>query len=302
MVIPSHPVPSEAIQIRVRDLGIKRALDDYQIVTRAYGVVRVNANAYRQLSRWLGGNIVANAQRAREDLYAWLRMWNGELWLFRVATDAYVDFSPPDILNYVRSLIPDFEPIRAGSLYGRGVYMQEGAVYAEGVWGFREDGVVRGLWLRTGDDGYTAIRIRPFYLFPEEISAVILPNRVSRRLHVREDTILERVRRDVDASLATLRTFELGKLADYPVPFTVINNLARKVYDLPHKWRLIAPRYGENAYALALALGRCLTSASAERRERIARLLVLLTGDPQSFIEAYAQADNRPRELEGQPT
>ena len=293
-------MPSEAIQIRVRDLGIRRVLDDYRIVTRAYGVVRVNSNAYRQLSRWLGGDIIANAPRAREDLYAWLRMWNGDLWLYRVATDAYVDFDPGKVLDYVRSLLPDFEPIRAGSLYGRGVYMQEGAVYAEGVWGVGEGGFVKGIWVRSGDDGFTAIRIRPFLLDIKEISAIILPNTVSRRLHVSADTILERVRQDVDASLATLRTFELGKLADHPVPFTVINNLARKVYDLPRSWRLIAPRYGENAYALALALGRCLTSASSERRERIARLLVLLTSDPQSFIEAYAQADNRPRELEEQ--
>ena len=294
-------MPSEVLQVRVRDLGIKKVINTYppKLVTKAYGIVSVNENAFKQLNRWLGGKIVAMAPLARDDLFAWLRTWNGELWLFRVATDAYVDFSPPDILEYVRSLIPDFEPIKAGSLYGRGVYMEQGAIYAEGVWGIGDGEFVKGLWVRTGDDGYTAIRIRPFLLEIKEISAIVLPNTVSRRLHVSADTIYERVRLDVDGSLATLKSFDLGKLRDYPVPFTVINKLSKKVYDLPHKWKLIAPKYGENAYALALALGRCLTSASAERRERIARLLVLLTSDPLAFIEAYSQEEGaKPRELE----
>ena len=295
-------MPSDTLQVRVRDLGIKKVIDTYppKLVTRLYGTISVNENAYKQLNRWLGGKIVAMAPLARDDLYVWIRQWNGELWLYRVATDAYVDFDPAQVLEYVRSLIPDFEPIKAGALYGRGVYMEQGAVYAEGVWGIQDNNnIIKGIWIRTGDDGYTAIRIRPFYLFPEEISAVVLPNTVSRRLHVSADTIYERVRQDVDGSLATLKSFELDKLKDYPVPFTVINKLSKKVYDLPHKWRHIAPRYGENAYSLALALGRCLTSASAERRERIARLLVLLTSDPVAFIEAYSQEEGaKPRGLE----
>ena len=289
-----------AIQVKVRDLGIKKVLDDYppKIVTSRYGVIRVNTNAYKQLNRWLNNNIVANAPNARDDLYAWLRTWNGELWLYRIATDAYVDFDPAQVLEYVRSLIPEWDEIRAGSLYGKGVYMLEGARYAEGVWGVRHGDVIKGLWVRTGDDGYTAIRIRPFYLFPKEISAVILPNNVSRRLHVSPRTILERVRQDVDASLATLKTFNIEPLKDLPVPFTVINNLARKVKNLAYYWRAISQKYGSNAYALALTLGRVLTTSSGEKRERVANLLVELTSYPRDFIEVFSKEEKAiPREL-----
>lgn len=291
---------SGVIQIRVKELGIKKVLNNYppRIVTSKYGVIRVNTNAYKQLKRWLGGNIVANAPNARDDLFGWLRTWNGELWLFRVATDAYVDFDPAHVLEYVRSLIPEWDEIRAGSLYGKGVYMLEGARYAEGVWGVRGNGVVKGIWLRTGDDGYTAIRIRPFYLFPKEISAIILPNSVSRRLHVSSRTILERVRQDVDASLATLKTFDIEPLKDLPVPFTVINNLARKVRGFANYWRQFSQVYGSNAYALAITLGRVLTTTSGETRERVANLLVELTAYPRDFIEVYSQVEKTvPREL-----
>ncbi|WP_054856073.1 hypothetical protein [Vulcanisaeta sp. JCM 16161] len=36
------------------------------------------------MRRWVGGNIVSEHVKARPDLYAWLRPWNGELWLYRV--------------------------------------------------------------------------------------------------------------------------------------------------------------------------------------------------------------------------
>ena len=291
---------SGVIQVRIKELGIKKVLSDYppRIVTSRYGTIRVNTNAYKQLRRWLNGNIIVNAPSARDDLYGWLRTWNGELWLFRVATDAYVDFDPGQVLEYVRSLIPEWDEIRAGSLYGRGVYMLEGARYAEGVWGVRQGDIIKGLWVKTGDDGYTAIRVRPFYLFPQEISAVVLPNNVSRRLHVSPRTILERVRQDVDASLATLKTFNIEPLKDLPVPFTVINNLARKVRNLAYYWRQISQKYGSNAYALAITLGRVLTTSSGEKRERIANLLVELTSYPRDFIEVYSQLGKTvPREL-----
>ncbi|WP_054844623.1 hypothetical protein [Vulcanisaeta souniana] len=158
--------------------------------------------------------------------------------------------------------------------------------------------MVKGIWVRAGgDDGYTAIRIRPFLGFKREISAVILPNRVSRRLHVeRESRIEERLRVDIDASVATLRAFDISELVKYSIPFTVVNNIARRVRSFTHHWRVARALIGsDNAYALAIALGgRALVSSSGESRERIARLLEQLTSDPMRFVRAYSEASSVP--------
>ncbi|GAB6946089.1 hypothetical protein JCM16161A_02190 [Vulcanisaeta sp. JCM 16161] len=287
-------MPGE-LMVRVRELGIRRVLSGYppRIVTN-YGVARVNPNAWKQLRRWVGGNIVSEHVKARPDLYAWLRPWNGELWLYRVATDAYVDYPPGRVIEAVRRLLPSAEPIRLGTLYGRPEHIEFGARYAEAVLGYGVDGVVKGLWVRAGDDGYTAIRVRPFIGLVKEISAIILPSRVSRRLHIeRETSIEERLRIDVDASIATLRAFDIEELTKYPVPFTVVNNIARKVRNFAIYWREVRG-LGENAYALAIALGRALVSSSGEARERVARLLGQLTSDPARFIKAYSEASNAP--------
>ncbi|WP_188604142.1 hypothetical protein [Vulcanisaeta souniana] len=283
--------------IRVKDLGIRRVFDEYppRLLT-GYGVVRVNPRAWRQLRRWVGGDVIANHAKARPDLLAWLRPWGG-MWLYRVATDAYVDYPPSRVIEAVRRLLPNAEPVKLGSLFGKPEYVEYGAKYAESVLGYEaSDGVVKGIWVRAGDDGYTAIRIRPFLGFKREISAVILPNRVSRRLHVeRESRIEERLRVDIDASVATLRAFDISELVKYSIPFTVVNNIARRVRSFTHHWRVARALIGsDNAYALAIALGRALVSSSGESRERIARLLEQLTSDPMRFVRAYSEASSVP--------
>ena len=273
--------------IPVRELGIRRITGEYPpgLLTRRFGPVRVNPNAYKVLKDWLNGDIIGNHARARPDLLAWFRPWNGELWLYRVATDAYVDYPPGEVVKTVRMLLPDAEPIKLGNLYGRDEFIMYGAKYAEAVLGYEDGGVVKGVWVRAGDDAYTAIKIRPFYAYPRAISAVILPNQVSRRLHVGMG-LVDRIRIDLDASLATLRSFNIQELFKYKVPWSVLDYLNKRgIYPDVR----ILEEYGYTAYGLAIALGRVFVHSSWDRREAIARYLVRLTTDPEAFIEALSK-------------
>jgi len=120
------------------------------------GSVFVNRNVVR---RFKG---IEGVLHAPDNWLASIRM-NGEAWLYRIASPAYVDVPAEDVANAVKSVLPGVTTF--GHWEGERIWVEEGAVYGSitGIWGRgshpRVGDFVYITHITWGNDGYTAFRI-----------------------------------------------------------------------------------------------------------------------------------------------
>jgi hypothetical protein len=237
------------------------------------GNVYVNRNVVR---RFKG---IEGVLKAPDNWLASIRL-NGEAWLFRIASPAYVEVPVEDVVRAIREVLPNV--VRFGKWESYRVWVEEGATYGE-VTGVLGSGshpqvgdflfIARVFW---GNDGYTAFRItRVFGILKCTNGVVMGINEFRRVFHARLNMPIEAKVRDIlnriKNTITSIRiddTHILDKLSKTPVSPETIEKLSKRFPDFPRLYAEYKPQYGDTLLAVIQSLGYIATHGSQRNSER----------------------------------
>jgi hypothetical protein len=215
--------------------------------------------------------------KAPDNWLASVRM-NGEAWLYRIASPAYVEVPAEDVVRAIREVLPNVANF--GRWEGERIWVEEGAVYGS-ITGYLGRGshprvgdfvyITRITW---GNDGYTAFRItRVLGILQCENGLVVGEEFISRVFHARLNKpiefkirdVLDRIRRIITGS--RFSNYDVGRLMK-PVDAKVIEDLGRRFSDFPRLYAEYRAQYGDTLLAVMQSLGYIATHGSGRNSER----------------------------------
>ena len=271
-------------ELRERLLGFDK--DEYTgryvLKVRGLGRVLVNGNVVKRFKS------IEVALQAPGDWLASVRMWQGEYWLYRIASPGYVEVPGTVVLRAVKSVLPGIE--KFGRWEAERLWQYEGAEYGEvtGVLGRNSHPrvgefkyLLRVMW---GDDGYHAFRIiKTIGVMVCENGIVIGEDSYTRVFHSRlnkplPDKVREIINRIVSIINNERPSVNVENLMR-PIEPKTVENLSKRFSDFPRLYAEYRAQYGDTLLAVIQALGYIATHGSARNSERaisnMARLVSL---------------------------
>jgi len=260
-------------ELRERLLGFDK--DEYTgrwvLRIRGIGEVLVNGNVVRRFKD------IDGVLHAPDNWIASIRT-NGEAWLFRVASPAYVEVPAEDVVNTVKSVLPGVT--KFGRWEGERIMVEEGAVYGEitGMLGRSSHPqvgdflyIIRITW---GNDGYTAFRIFKTIGVLKCTNGLIVGFDAFKRIfHSRLNGPLPDKVRDVLGRIKNVITsISINSNALDSLSGTVnaetIEKLAKRFPDFTKLYNEYKSQYGDTMMAVFQALGYIATHGSQRNSER----------------------------------
>jgi len=261
-------------ELRGRLLGFDK--DEYAgnwvLRVRGLGDVFVNRNVVR---RFKG---IEGVLKAPDNWLASIRL-NGEAWLYRVASPAYVEVPAEDVANTVKSVLPGVT--KFGKWEGERTMVEEGATYGE-VTGVLGSGshpqigdfvyLIRISW---GNDGFTAFRVfKAIGILRCTNGLVVGFNAFKRIFHAKLNMPIEAKIRDIMNRIKnTITSIHidpniLDALAKTPVSPEAIERLSKRFPDFPRLFNEYRAQYGDTLLTILQALGYIATHGSQRNSER----------------------------------
>jgi len=261
-------------ELRERLLGFDK--DEYTgryvLKVRGLGRVLVNGNVVKRFKS------IEVALQAPGDWLASVRMWQGEYWLYRIASPGYVEVPGTVVLRAVKSVLPGIE--KFGRWEAERLWQYEGAEYGEvtGVLGRNSHPrvgefkyLLRVMW---GDDGYHAFRIiktigvvvcENGLVASEDSYTRVFHSRLNKPLSEKIREVINRIRRII--SMEKPNDNEIERLMR-PVDARIIEDLSRRFSDFPRLYAGYRAQYGDTLLAVMQALGYIATHGSNHNAER----------------------------------
>jgi len=246
--------------------------------------VFVNGNVTKRF----GG--ISGILKAPDNWIASISEWNGEYWLYRVASPSYVDVPGTVVISTIKSLLPGVTNF--GRWEAERLVRYEGAEYGE-LTGFLGRGehpqvgdvvfITRITW---GNDGFSAFKVfKAIGILKCTNGLVMGVNEFRRIFHSRLTKPIEEKVRDVlnrirNAISTSMDTSALERLMKTPIEAKVIEDLAKKFPGFNRLYNEYRPQYGDTLFTIFQALGYIATHGSQRNSERavssMARLLASL--------------------------
>ncbi len=235
------------------------------------GNVYVNRNVVRRF----GG--IESVLKAPDNWLASVRL-NGEAWLYRIASPAYVEVPAEDVVRIVKEVLPNVANF--GRWDGESVWVEEGAVYGSitGIWGRgshpRVGEFVYITHITWGNDGFTAFKIKRVLgilqcenglVVGEEFINRVFHSRLNKPLSEKINEVLDRIRRIIAGS--RFSNYDVERLMK-PVDARVIENLTKRFPDFQRLYGEYRAQYGDTMMAVFQALGWIATHGSQRNSER----------------------------------
>ncbi len=267
--------------------------DDYTGLTYIYlkglGSILVNRRVMRKIRR-MGG-----FEKIPDDYNAWVSI-NGGRWLYRVASDDYVDVPAGLVMLEVRNAL-EGSVLDGFGKWSTGLKHIEGADYGEVVASLGEFNTsylgktIIGVRVTWGNDGYTAFTVTSFVGVLACINGLVQGMTERERIfhthavYNNVNDVLRRIRNAVKNTLEELGNFHISTLEEFLLK-TPVNrdDLAKYLNyfgpEFARLWSLYSQRYGENALALAQALAWFTTHAGETKANKATSILAQLTTPP----------------------
>ena len=278
-ILTRMPESSLVQTLRVGEL--RRMLRGYDFdeytgrwVLRVSGLGNVLIN--HNVTRRFGG--ISGALNAPDNWLASISEWNGEYWLFRIASPEYVDIPAGAVINTIKELLPGIT--RFGRWEAERVWSYEGAEYGE-LTGFLGRGehpqvgdfvyLIRISW---GNDGFSAFKVlRVLGILKCTNGLVTGFNSFKRIFHSKLNKSIEEKVRDVlnrirnAIQMMNDGSYTIEQLMR-PVDARVIEDLAKKYPDFNRLYSEYRPQYGDTLLTIFQALGYIATHGSARNSEK----------------------------------
>jgi len=238
-----------------------------------FGNVLINHNVTRRF----GG--ISGALNAPDNWIASISEWNGEYWLFRIASPEYVDIPAGAVINTIREILPGITGF--GRWEAERVWRYEGAEYGE-LTGFLGRGehpqvgdIVYLIRISWGNDGFTAFRVfKAIGILRCENGLVVGFNAFKRIFHAKLNMPIEAKIRDIMNRIKnTITSIHidpniLDALAKTPVSPEAIERLSKRFPDFPRLFNEYRAQYGDTLLTILQALGYIATHGSQRNSER----------------------------------
>ncbi|WP_066795162.1 hypothetical protein [Caldivirga sp. MU80] len=243
----------------------------YVLKVRGLGDVFVNGNVIKRFKS------IEVALQAPGDWLASVRMWQGEYWLFRIASPTYVEVPGTVVLRAVKSVLPGVE--KFGRWEAERLWQYEGAEYGEVTGVLGRDShprvgefkyILRVTW---GDDGYHAFRItKTIGVVVCENGLVMGEDSYTRVFHSRlnkplPDKVREIINRIVNIINMERPSGDIERLMR-PIEPKTVEDLSRRFPDFQRLYAEYKPQYGDTLLTVMQALGWIATHGSARNSER----------------------------------
>jgi hypothetical protein len=249
------------------------------------GFVYVNS---RVVKRYGGIDGVLNAPNRY--IASFRRYNNGMTWLYRVASQGYVDIPPQKVVDtlvgFLRGVKVELDNF---GKWGNRIRLWDGAVYGELTarlgWTKVLENAEILLRVEWGDDGFHAFRTYLAIADKNTGSAMVLGYRATKRVfHSRltENTtyrekvvdVMERITQFVKNTIAIAPKVEqrFALLKNIPVRDEEVDEIARRFNTRFMKlWLTYSQKYGKNMFALFEVLGWFAAHGTPSRREEALR-------------------------------